>query len=223
MAVRSLTLILSLEGEPANAPRIADGGRAHGAWMEFFEDVLLWNLTILADTFSNISTLVFSNITLRTGSLLSAVCAFPLLRRLELDRFCVSTLFETFLTLKPIPFLSALSLPAETDPTKTGLGKYLFHIGDALHILRLEFESSLLERDNLVITLTPCTGLRRLDLVFQEDCDLDMAITALHVLSCLRSRDLAIVNQLDRRHRRNMTPSWRRLDTKLAEEQFAGL
>jgi hypothetical protein len=77
--------------------------------------------------------------------------------------------------------------------------------------------------DNLVITLTPCTGIRRLDLVFQEDCDLDMAITALHVLSCLRSRDLAIVNLLDKRHRRNMTPSWRRLDTKLAEEQFAGL
>jgi hypothetical protein len=65
---------------------------------------------------------------------------------LTVTSFGVSTLFETFLTLKPIPFLSALSLPAETDPTKTGLGKYLFHIGDALHILRLEFESSLLER-----------------------------------------------------------------------------
>lgn len=76
--------------------------------------------------------------------------------------------------------------------------------------------------DNLVI-LVPCTGLRRLDLVFQEDCDLDMATTALQVLSCFRSRDLAIVNLLDKRHRRNMTPSWRRLDTKLAEEQFAGL
>lgn len=76
--------------------------------------------------------------------------------------------------------------------------------------------------DNLV-TLAPCIGLRRLILVFQSDCDLDMATTAFQVLSCFRSRDLAIVNLLDKRHRRNMTPSWRRLDTKLAEEQFAGL
>lgn len=189
MSVRSLTL--SLEGEPADAPRIADGGE--GAWgldgilrrlgplplvtalrVCVKEDVLLWTLTLLADTFSNISTLVFSNVTLRMGSLFSAVCAFPLLRRLELDRvrsfhddpgflevayhfpsqwnsltvmsFGVSELFETFLALKPIPVLSALSLSAETDRTKTGLRRYLFHIGDALHILRLEFESSPLER-----------------------------------------------------------------------------
>lgn len=188
MVVRSLSL--SFVGDVVDAPRIADEKKDTLRLDEILrrlgplplviglrvcagENVLLRNLTLLANTFPNISILSFYDVFLRLGSLFPAICAFPLLRCLELDwvrslpdtlvssqvayhfpsqwnsltvtNLPVLELFETFLTLNPIPVLSALSLSAGTVSTKTGLGRYLFHIGDALHILRLEFESLPLE------------------------------------------------------------------------------
>jgi hypothetical protein len=66
-----------------------------------------------------------------------------------------------------------------------------------------------------------CTGLRKLDLVFHNFSDI--SATVCEVLSYIRSRNLASINILDKNGNDFFVRSWRRVDEKLADEQFINL
>ncbi|KAF7356220.1 hypothetical protein MVEN_00953400 [Mycena venus] len=216
------------------------------------DDVLVRNYTLLGTTFPNTSSLVLRNVPLALGTIFQTISAFPSVERVALDwvelesphdallssyqfppKWSVLSLdllhdhserhlFTAFLSLNPVPALSSLSLRDLDIVENSPIGRYLSHIGNALHHLRLESEVSTRYRNPHPTGLRFCTGLRRLDLALHESSDL--AATTLSFLSYLpvQSRPtLTHINVFDpSSNRKHRSTNWRRLDNKLAEEQF---
>lgn len=129
--------------------------------------VFAQNSALLVNSFTNISNLVFHNCQLPLRSVMDAVSSFPGLKGLVLhwvtfdtvtslnsgyqfpSGWCSLTLnlsgngiedfFQAILSLgDAVPVFSSLSIRGRDPPRKSFLEKYLSHVGNGLHQLRLE-------------------------------------------------------------------------------------
>ncbi|KAJ7509712.1 hypothetical protein B0H11DRAFT_1256059 [Mycena galericulata] len=207
-------------------------------------DELALNSTLLANIFPDISTLIFQGYRPSFSSVLNAMASFPSVQTLGLEwvslsyakfsplayrspprwnaltvnfhhQAAIEELFETILSLNPIPIFSALSVHGTYPTHSSYLTKYLRHAGGRVQYLCLGSNEYL---TSTAIGLRHSTGLRCLDLVFHHNVSFTQRLE--NVLPNLCSRNLVTIN-ITSPYTGTMiinASHWARLDEALVDE-----
>ncbi|KAJ7180996.1 hypothetical protein C8R46DRAFT_1211282 [Mycena filopes] len=221
------------------------------------EALLDRSYTILGNTLSSVTTLVLRHVLLPVHSILLAVSTFSALKSLVLDWVNPSydlddlaatsyhfpphwdsltvdlntrpdPFFQALLALPRPPIFSSLSLRGVYPTDGSHFGRYLAHVGDALHYIRFEAEASgeFGERMNRhPVGLRASTGLRHLEMVFADHSTI--AETVHSALTYLTSKCLVSLSVIDA----SVLPPtgspvrqpWAKLDKILEERRFSTL